>query len=93
MDEAMKEKEAEYVKLKQSYEDLFYERQNLVESLSSKDEQLVKLQQQVSNSSTKNNENEQEISASVQQLNNDIDGLRTQVKEKNDMVKERDSKF
>ena len=44
MDESMKEKEREYISLKANYDDIFYEKQQMVDIVTRKDKQLVDLQ-------------------------------------------------
>ena len=44
MDESMKEKQKEFIMLKTSYNDIFYEKQQMVDIVTRKDKQLVDLQ-------------------------------------------------
>ena len=44
MDDSLKEKEKEYTTLKQSYDDIFYEKQQMVDTISRKDKELKEIQ-------------------------------------------------
>jgi len=57
MDDSLKEKEKEYVLLKGTYDDIFYEKQQMVDSLTKKDKELVDLQIKIKNMMDKNENN------------------------------------
>ena len=57
MDDSLKEKEKDYALLKVSYDDIFYEKQQMVDSLTKKDKELVDLQININNLMDKNENN------------------------------------
>lgn len=95
MDESMKEKERECISLKANYDDIFYEKQQMVDTVTRKDKELVDLQIKMKKM-TDNNENTlsqegQEITdilkSEIHILTKEVGELKENVKEKEMMIK------
>ena len=93
MDEALKEKEEEFNKLRKSYDDLFYEKQNLIDTVSQKDGELTSMKNKLSDVNGDKSTLEESYQTESQQLTDEKEKLTLKLKEKDDMIKARDDKI
>jgi len=95
MDDSLKEKEKEYISLKATYEDIFYEKQQMVDSITRKDKELVDLQIKMKKMMDTNENNltpeSQEITdilkSEIHILTKEVSELREGINEKETVIK------
>jgi len=93
MDETLVEKEKEYSQLKKTYDEIFYEKQTFIDSVSEKDKEILKLRDRLEGLKGDTNQQENSLSSEISQLKGDLEYSKAQGKEKDAMIKERDDKI
>merc|ERR1711983_149984 len=68
MDETLVEKEKEYSQLKKTYDEIFYEKQTFIDSVSEKDKEILKLRDQLQWLKGDTNQQENSLSSEISQL-------------------------